>query len=81
MEKSRKKKAEPTTEELLECFEVYLAAGHGRGRLNSGPMVFDGKVGYFCVTKGRDGVDRIKFACMPHEDIVITADHQPEKSW
>lgn len=59
-----------------EILNSYLAQGHGRGRLISGATVYDGKVGYFCVVPIEvEGVqqDVIVFACMPHEDIVVTA--------
>lgn len=57
-----------------------LAQGHGRGRLISKATVYDGKVGYFCVTKiSDDGVRRngIIFACSPHDDIVLTDLNMP----
>ena len=59
----------------LEGVNTYLLAGHGRGRLISKAAVYDGKVGYFCVTKiSVHGVrrDSIIFTCAPHDDIVLT---------
>lgn len=63
--------------EQINWFNRYLASGHGRGRLISAATVHDGKVGYFCVHPIEvEGVKQecILFACMPHEDIVITTD-------
>lgn len=60
----------------IEFYDKYLEAGHGRGRLNSGATICDGKPGYFCVHKVMvDGVPRdcIIFCCMPYDDILITA--------
>jgi len=63
-------------EQDVDCFNQYLAAGHGKGRLLSKATVYDGKVGYFSVYSVQiDGVrqDAIMFSCMPHQDIMITA--------
>lgn len=60
----------------IEFYDAYLAAGHARGRLNSGATIYDGKPGYFCVHKVTvHGVpqDCIIFCCMPYDDILITA--------
>lgn len=68
----------------IEFFNAYLAAGHGRGRLNSAGTVYDGKVGYFCVTSiwvEGERQDSILFACMPHDDIVVTAFPPIPKVW
>ena len=59
----------------IESVNNYLLAGHGRGRFISKATVYNGKVGYFCVTKiSVDDVrrDGIIFACAPHDDIVLT---------
>lgn len=69
------------TKSLTETEEIanvnkYLDAGHGRGTLISRATVYDGKVGYFCVTSvWVNNVKKrgIKFACSPHDDILITA--------
>lgn len=72
-----KKKVELTEAEQLRCVNMYLACGHGRGRLISGATVYDGKVGYFCVHPilicGKQQGDGIIFVCDPHEDVLITA--------
>lgn len=72
-----KKTVERSEAELLRCINMYLACGHGRGRLISAATVYNGKVGYFCVHKlwshGGQQEDCILFVCDPHEDIVITA--------
>ena len=59
----------------IEAVNNYLLASHGRGRFISKATVYNGKVGYFCVTKiSVDDVRRdvIIFACAPHDDIVLT---------
>lgn len=63
-------------DDLLPWFERYLEQGNGRGRLQSEPAVFQGKAGYFCVSRafGADGAEQevILFCCMPHEDVLVT---------
>ena len=70
-----KKKVEPTEAEQLQYINMYLAAGHGRGRLISAATVYDGKAGYFCVhpirISGEQKGECILFACAPHDDVLI----------
>lgn len=40
-----------TQEEQIESINTYLTKGGGRGRLNSAATVYQGKVGYFFVSK------------------------------
>ena len=40
-----------TQEKQIESINAYLAQGSGRGRLNSAATVYQGKVGYFFVSK------------------------------
>lgn len=72
-----KKTVEPTEAQQLQSINMYLACGHGRGRLISAATVYDGKVGYFCVhplwSRGGQQAECILFVCDPHKDIVITA--------
>ena len=59
----------------IENIRLYLAAGHGRGRLASAATTYCGKVGYFFVESAQiNGVrmDCIKFSCMPYDDIMVT---------
>ena len=67
----------------LEDLNRYLAAGNGRGRLNSAATVYNGEVGYFSVASisvGGVKQESILFSCVDtvHEgirsnsDIVIT---------
>ena len=59
----------------IENIRLYLAAGHGRGRLTSAATTYCGKPGYFFVEPiNVNGVrmDCIKFSCMPYDDIIVT---------
>lgn len=62
----------------IKGINVYLAAGNGRGRLNSAGTVYNGNVGYFFVS-GKGEHERILFSCnhtddtgSSNEDVVIT---------
>jgi hypothetical protein len=73
---SQSANAEAKPEDLLPWFERYLEEGNGRGRLQSKPLVFEGKAGYFCISRALkvDGVEQevILFCCMPHDDVLVT---------
>lgn len=62
----------------IKGLNMYLAAGNGRGRLNSAATVYNGKVGYFFVS-GTAEHECILFSCShtdengtSNEDVVIT---------
>ncbi|MDD2740665.1 MAG: hypothetical protein PHV02_00190 [Rhodocyclaceae bacterium] len=81
-------KLEPTISNLqarqLEGLDRYLADGNGRGRLNSAATIYQGKVGYFFVSKtnfGGELQDAIQFAtdtgddgsgCASNDTILVT---------